>query len=706
MYRQLDHFTYQRVKITGLLRLGVLIALSAVISMAQAAEVMPTRTTDAGSASQIDTPFAARHVLVKVAHGVDHQVFLNGASVAGFKLRGRVYNSNWYTLYVPAGSNPRAAARVAGTLRGAARASVDLLVHTLDDTDTVPPRDPFYKDGRTNCDPLSELCLDQWGLFKVGAEDAWLKQTGSSEVVIAVIDSGVDLDHDDLYGNIWINPGESCESCVVGVDDDGNGIIDDVNGVDFSGANVGGFGEDPASEDAIPDIPMGGDWYTNSTGVFDMGFAGDAAVGDNIDNNGDGYPDLGVFHGTAIAGVAAAMANNLVPGPSTEYEGMAGACWHCRIMSVRIIHAEGDAFLSDAASGINYAAAMGADIINASWGFSINGRTPDSPEVAVISEAIAYAFSQGTIIVAAAGNAGIPGVYYPAADRRVIAVGSSDRTDLRSAFSSYGYINEVPGNGLDDDGNGWVDDTVDIVAPGEGIWSSWVLAAYDSFLYTYFFGLLPEDWPPGIDTYSAADGTSFSAPLVAGYMGLLRSQCPGISLSQARQVLHGKAADIGPVGYDAETGRGRLAMVIPDPAQCPTATGNTTPTAVIAGALTVDDKGKPGSELVTLDGSSSFDVEDGNLLDYLWNWTDQDTTGSASGVTLSVQLAVGVYSVSLTVTDSGGATNTASAAVSVLPKSGDDGGGSGDKEKGRKKCNDDIDNDGDLLIDDEDPDCR
>ena len=315
-------------------------------------------------------------------------------------------------------------------------------------------------------------------------------------------------------------------------------------------------------------------------------------------------------------------------------------------------------------------------------------------------------------VAAAAGNAGVPGVYYPAADRRVIAVGSSGKTDFRSVFSSYGYINEVPDNGLDDDGNGWIDDTVDIVAPGEAMWSSWVFAAYDSYLYTYFFGYPEEDWPPGIDTYSAADGTSFSAPLVAGYLGLLRSQCPGISLSQARQFLHDNAADIGPGGYDAETGHGRLAMVIPDLPNCPAPTANTAPTAVINGNLTVVDTGKPGSELITLDGSGSFDVEDGNLLtDYQWSWTGQ-SSGSASGDTLSVQLAVGDYDVSLTVTDSGGETNSAVAAVSVLPKggSGDDGGdpvdSSGGNEKGSKKCSDGIDNDGDGAIDGDDLGCN
>lgn len=685
----------QRNTLTKFIYPGAL-ALLLGASAANAAEIMPIRNPVPGTAVQA-ARIAPGHVLVEVAPGNDHRNFLAAANAAGFSLRRRVYNSNWYSLFVPAGAEPRAAARAAGALPGARRGSVDLVIDAL--VDTVPPQDPFYQDADPACDPFIELCVDQWGLFKVGAESAWAVQTGTPDTVIAIVDSGVDLDHDDLYANIWTNAGEIAGN---GVDDDGNGIVDDVNGVDFSGANVGGFGDDPASQDAQPDIPMGGSWYNDPTNVLGLSFAGDAAVGDNIDNNGDGYPDLGVFHGTAVAGVAAAMANNLVPGTTTAYEGGVGACWHCRVMAVRVIHAEGDAFLSDAAAGINYAAAMGADIINASWGFSIAGYTPTSPEVAVISEAIDFAFSNGAIVVAAAGNSGLPGVYYPAADRRVIAVGSSSQTDVRSSFSSYGFVNEVPGNGLDDDGNGWIDDTVDLVAPGEGIWSSWVFSAYDSYLYTYFFGFPPEDWPPGIDTYSAADGTSFAAPLVAGYLGLLRSQCPGISLAQARQVLHANAADTGMPGYDSETGYGRLAMVIPS--SCPSA-GNP-PIAVIDGDLTVTDTGKPGVERITLDGSGSFDPDDGTALAaYMWQWNGPQS-GSASGPVLSVQLAVGSYDVSLTVTDSDGARDTAQVVLSILPKGGDSGDTSGGNEKGAKKCSDGLDNDGDGLIDSADPDCN
>ncbi|MGQ9518630.1 MAG: hypothetical protein ACUVTP_00855 [Candidatus Fervidibacter sp.] len=97
--------------------------------------------------------------------------------------------------------------------------------------------------------------VDQWGLFKVGAPKAWDVERGKLNVVIAILDSGVDLDHDDLWGNIWTNPNDPPD----GVDNDGNGFIDDVHGADFVGDNVGDpYTDAPDSRDSNPDIPMGG----------------------------------------------------------------------------------------------------------------------------------------------------------------------------------------------------------------------------------------------------------------------------------------------------------------------------------------------------------------------------------------------------------------------------------------------------------------
>lgn len=342
-----------------------------------------------------------------------------------------------------------------------------------------------------------------------------------------------------------------------------------------------------------------------------------------------------------------------------------------RIVPVRVINAEGNAFASDAAAALRYAADMGADIINASWGLPADGLTLASPEIAVLREAVDYAANSGAIIVAAAGNSGTPGVHYPAADPRVIAVGGSGQADTRSGFSSYGDAGEVPDNGLDDDGNGWVDDILDVIAPAEGIWSAWVLSAYDSLVYESVLGL--EGWPPGADTYSAADGTSFAAPLAAGYLGLLLSRHPGATPGQLRSMLRANALDLGPPGYDAEHGFGRLAMIIPETLP---GGGNQPPVADILGdqlgTLTFADTGKAGQETVTLDGTGSTD-SDGTIATYRWTWVDaQGVPRSGTGARLAVQLVTRfTYAFTLTVEDDLGAMSAPDTVnVTVNPKSG------------------------------------
>ena len=147
-------------------------------------------------------------------------------------------------------------------------------------------------------------------------------------------------------------------------------------------------------------------------------------------------------------------------------------------------------------------------------------------------------------------------------------MGSSNWLDQRSDFSSFASLGEIPDNGVDDDGNGWVDDSLDVVAPGELIWSTAVLSAYDALLYD-FLGMV--GWEPGSDTYGQADGTSFSTPLVSGYVGLILSQKPDATLSEVRGIIRSNAIDIldpngvgdSLEGYDPYTGFGRIRMVVP-----------------------------------------------------------------------------------------------------------------------------------------------
>ena len=594
---------------------------------------------------------ASRHILVQLHPHTDEMRFLQDAHAQGLRRLSRVYGTTWLRMAVPAGANPAQAAAAARTLPGVLRATLDSVV-TINDQ--IPPRDPIYKDdddpSTKPCDPLLEICdpwtlVDQWGLFKVEAETGWVVQLGGPGVVIAILDSGIDLDHDDLWAKLWTNPGEVPDN---GIDDDGNGLVDDVHGADFAGSNVGGLFDDPGFQDGNPDVPMGGTWVLDATATFGIRFVGDAAAGDGDDNNLDGLIDIGVTHGTFVAGIAGAMTDNVNP-QTLQAEGMAGACWHCKLMPVRMINAEGWAFGSDAASAIYYAVNMGAHVINISWGIDLSGADPSEVEaIQVIADAIDFAANRGVIVVAAAGNSGTAGLHFPAIMKNTIAVGSSNWLDRRSAFSSHAVPAEIPDNGLDDDGNGWVDDVLDVVAPGELIWSTAVLSAYDSLLYE-LLGL--PGLEPGTDTYGAADGTSFSTPLVSGYVGLLLSQNPGATLRQVRQAIRASARDIldpqgvgaSLVGYDAYSGFGRLRMVVttltPEP--------NAPPVANAGPDQAVFVKGKADASTVTLDASGSHDP-DGTLVSYQWL---ENGAQIATGKTTAVSLGIGSHTITLRVTD-------------------------------------------------------
>ena len=158
--------------------------------------------------------------------------------------------------------------------------------------------------------PNDPLYPNMWGLLDgpgVHASLAWDETTGAGAVV-AVVDSGVELDHPDLTANIWSNPSETPN----GVDDDDNGFIDDVHGWDFNG--------------------------------------GDA---DPSDENG---------HGTHVAGTIGAVGNNGI--------GVVGVAYSSKLMPVRVIGSNGLGSISHGIAGIEYAWRNGADVANLSWGFS------------------------------------------------------------------------------------------------------------------------------------------------------------------------------------------------------------------------------------------------------------------------------------------------------------------------------------------------
>ncbi|MBM2827222.1 MAG: peptidase and subtilisin kexin sedolisin, partial [Dehalococcoidia bacterium] len=336
----------------------------------------------------------------------------------------------------------------------------------------------------------------KWYLDLIKAGDAWGIQRGRSEVIIAVLDSGVMCAHPDLAGKLWRNPRE-----IEGnrIDDDRNGYVDDLFGYDFVGLETGSEMGTDQPGDGNPCVSVG-----------------DPSLGNGLDDDEDGTKDGGVFHGTAVAGVAAAATNNGL--------GVAGMCWNCKVMAVRVMNPEGGGRASDIAAGISYAAQMGARIINMSVGgdFSL-----------AIQSAIAAAHDQfGAVIVAAAGNDGATPLAYPASDPKVIAVGATARSSpkSRATFSNWGS-----GTAL-----------TDVVAPGVDIAGPVVCSvALANEVSTCISG------GAGAPRYASLAGTSFSAPLVSGLVGLLLSQNGSLTNDRVEEILKSTAT---PLASDSKAG--------------------------------------------------------------------------------------------------------------------------------------------------------
>lgn len=215
-------------------------------------------------------------------------------------------------------------------------------------------------------------------------EKLW-QYTKGKGAVVAVIDTGVDYNHEDLAGNIWTNEDEIPAN---GIDDDNNGYIDDVRGWDF--VDKGGYncasGEDCSGEDNDP-----------------------------LDING---------HGTHVAGIIAAVQNN--------NKGISGIAPEALIMPLKAGYSTGrSGFLktSDILEAITYAVNNNADVINMSFA---------GAELVVLEDILNFAFDLGVVCVAAAGNSSSSTVTYPAGLPSVIAVGAVDSQNYKAYYSNYG----------------------------------------------------------------------------------------------------------------------------------------------------------------------------------------------------------------------------------------------------------------------------
>jgi thermitase len=273
----------------------------------------------------------------------------------------------------------------------------------------------------TGSDPKAN---EQWGMADIGVKDAWKVSTGSPEVVVAVIDTGVDYTHEDLLPNLWRNSKEIPNN---GIDDDKNGYIDDVIGWDF---------------------------VSNDNKPYDL------AVDPIQLLNGGGNPG----HGTHCAGNVAAKGNNAL--------GIAGVAPNVRIMSLRFISDQGQGTTADAIKAIKYAVDNGAKVTSNSWGSE--GEDPaEAADNKALRDIVKYAQDHGVLFIAAAGNGHM-------------GVGYSNDTDDKPGFpASYDNENIISVAALDvnnklGDFSNWGMKTVDIGAPGVNVFSTTVGNSYNN----------------------------------------------------------------------------------------------------------------------------------------------------------------------------------------------------------------------------------
>lgn len=262
-----------------------------------------------------------------------------------------------------------------------------------------------------------------WGLEKINAEAAWEAGTTGAGTLVAVVDTGVDSFHPDLYGAVAYQ-----RDFVAG-----DGIAEDANG-----------------------------------------------------------------HGTHVAGIVAARANN--------GKGVAGVCPGCSLIAAKALDATGSGTDADIAEAIIYSADRGAKTIN----LSMSGPGYSS----TLHSAVKYAADKGVLVVAAAGNSSTEQPFYPAAYDEAVAVSATTPDDQIASFSNFGP-------------------QIELAAPGTDIFSTNTGGGYVN-----------------------KSGTSMAAPHVAGTAALLFAK--GLSESQVREDLHASAADLGPAGRDPAFGYGRL----------------------------------------------------------------------------------------------------------------------------------------------------
>ena len=376
----------------------------------------------------------------------------------------------------------------------------------------------------------------------------YLKKKESKTVIVGVIDSGVDIEHKDLDGKIWVNSGEIAGN---GIDDDNNGYIDDIHGWNFLGNAAGEHvnearlektrilatlapkydGIDPNSieKDAeyelylkvkdevasgraqfeqymgmLDKLPEDAQNYIKSQMDYNLNvdFDDRSLIGDDPNDFSDinyGNADVegpDALHGTHVSGIIGAIRGNTLGGD--------GVAENVKIMVLRAVP-NGDEFDKDIALAVRYAVDNGAEVINMSFGKAY------SPHQKEVYEAFKYADSKGVLLIHAAGNdakdidvePNYPTSMYSFQTEQLdhfVTIGASTKnkgSELVASFSNYGAKG------------------VDVFAPGFEI-----------------FNAVPQS------EYMNLQGTSMAAPMVAGAVAMLKSYFPKLTMKEIKEIMY------------------------------------------------------------------------------------------------------------------------------------------------------------------------
>ncbi|MCC7479840.1 S8 family serine peptidase [bacterium] len=401
-------------------------------------------------------------------------------------------------MQVPAGQDYMAALRALESNPGVKSVGPNV-IKTVSE---FVPNDPLFLNGASSTDEgLTEPSVknNQWGLLHTGAQDAWDLSKGESDVVVAILDTGINFEAEDLVNRLWTNPGEIADN---DIDDDDNGFVDDVHGYDFQ--------------------------------TFDLS-SGSGGDSDPTDTQGGV-----VSHGTATSSIVAGQGNNGlgimgVAGGTTQATGV-------RIMVCRLGTDDNIPVAAEIAA-LDYARQNGAHIVSMSFG----GASGGAPEEDAINRC--WNNGNGVLVIAAAGNIGAgnedeqgnPLIDLPAGFPNCLAVGATTIFSTQTVSGSTDIISETVA------GYSKTGPELDIMAPGTHIMASSNSAnEYTNSLGRQFTGT------------SAA--TPMVAGLAA-LMISAAPEGDNPTALELRTSLIKNVVDLGPTGRDDTYGHGRIQML-------------------------------------------------------------------------------------------------------------------------------------------------